>query len=398
MDNGSNSNIKQFLSIILGFISMYLVTTNNKMLMLLSMGLIVSLICSWYSSLKIWIHKVELLYKEIRARKYFFVTDNGYRTDLKKRRELGEYIYKITNFGFFFIVFMLIIFSTFFGKIVSVPIYMLVIIFLCIAMIGIILQARNYLTSLYYYLIPILPLLFYIDLLGSSEIIALILFFLLIAVIYLIFVLIIPIHFLRKINNTTLIFGVLLSIVIPILFDVINGYFSENFLSRIDSLVYSEFINSIENQQVLNFIIDNPDLNNFLKVIFHTMGRVSLIEQKEFLSQISFLWLSSYAIGSLIINTKLKVASLVAEDLYSKIQDIRNRENIEYEVVRDCIYFGGERFQELIFYDKSLKWKIREKEKELQFYQETNKAIRFAQWMRTKIIKLLKRLIYKEIH
>ncbi|WP_392373212.1 hypothetical protein, partial [Streptococcus suis] len=100
-------------------------------------------------------------------------------------------------------------------------------------------------------------------------------------------------HFLRKINNTTLIFGVLLSIVIPILFDVINGYFSENFLSRIDSLVYSEFINSIENQQVLNFIIDNPDLNNFLKVIFHTMGRVSLIEQKEFLSQISFLWLSS---------------------------------------------------------------------------------------------------------
>ncbi|WP_105154833.1 hypothetical protein [Streptococcus suis] len=398
MDNGSNSNIKQFISIFLGFIAMHLVTTNNKILMLLSMVIIVSLICSWYSSLKIWVRKVGLLYKEIRARKYFFVTDNGYRTDLKKRRELGENIYKITNFGFFVIVSMLIIISTFFGKIISVPIYMLVIIFLWIAMIGIILQARNYLTSLYYYLIPILPLLFYIDLLGSFEIIALILFFLLISVIYLIFVLIIPIHFLRKINNTTLIFGVLLSIVIPILFDVINGYFSENFLSRIDSLVYSEFINSIENQQVLNFIIDNPDLNNFLKVIFHTMGRVSLIEQKEFLSQISFLWLSSYAIGSLIINTKLKVGSLVAEDLYSKIQNIRNSEEIEYEVVRDCIYFGGERFQELIFYDKSLKWKIREEEKELQFYQETNKAIRFAQCMRTKIIKLLKRLIYKEIH
>ncbi|HFR3676808.1 TPA: hypothetical protein ACHVD8_002246, partial [Streptococcus suis] len=93
MDNGSNSNIKQFISIFLGFIAMHLVTTNNKILMLLSMVIIVSLICSWYSSLKIWVRKVGLLYKEIRARKYFFVTDNGYRTDLKKRRELGENIY-----------------------------------------------------------------------------------------------------------------------------------------------------------------------------------------------------------------------------------------------------------------------------------------------------------------
>lgn len=389
--------MKRIISILFGALSIYLVTTNNKWLVTLSIIIVIGLICFWHDFLKKWLCSMSVLYHEVRMREYFFVTDEGYRTDLKKRRELGEKIYKITNFSFFTVIFLLVGLSTIFGKIISIPISVLLIAFLCIATAGIILQARNYLTSLYYYLIPIIPVLLYIDLLKSSEILALIIFFVLIAIIYLIFVLIVPIHSLRKINNTTLIFGVLLSIAVPILFEyIISIHFSDYFLSTINPLVYKEFMQSIESKQVYNFIIDNPDISNLLKIIFDTLGRVELNEEKEIFSRMSFLWLSSYAIGSLIINAKLKIGSLVAKDLFMKVQQAVHKENVKYELLRDCVYFGDERIQDFIVFDEVFYSIIQREERQRQFYQETNTLIRIIQIIIEFFKKQLKRCVYKE--
>ncbi|HEL2384071.1 TPA: hypothetical protein TZS71_001860 [Streptococcus suis] len=396
MDNVSNIDMKRIISILFGALSIYLVTTGNKWLVTLSIIIIIGLIYFWHDFLKKWLCNMSVLYHEVRMREYFFVTDEGYRTDLKKRRELGEKIYKITNFSFFTVIILLVGLSTIFGKI-TIPISVLSSVFLWIATAGIMLQARNYLTSLYYYLIPIIPVLLYIDLLKRSEILALIIFFVLIAIIYLIFVLIVPIHSLRKINNTTLIFGVLLSIAVPILFEyIISIHFSDYFLSTINPLVYKEFMQSIESKQVYNFIIDNPDISNLLKIILDTLGRVELNEEKEIFSRMSFLWLSSYAIGSLIINAKLKIGSLVAKDLFMKVQQAVHKENVKYELLRDCVYFGDERIQDFIVFDEVFYSIIQREERQKQFYQETNKLILIIQRIIEFFKKQLKRCVYKE--
>lgn len=396
MDNVSNIDMKRIISILFGALSIYLVTTGNKWLVTLSIIIIIGLIYFWHDFLKKWLCNMSVLYHEVRMREYFFVTDEGYRTDLKKRRELGEKIYKITNFSFFTVIILLVGLSIIFGKI-TIPISVLSSVFLWIATAGIMLQARNYLTSLYYYLIPIIPVLLYIDLLKRSEILALIIFFVLIAIIYLIFVLIVPIHSLRKINNTTLIFGVLLSIAVPILFEyIISIHFSDYFLSTINPLVYKEFMQSIESKQVYNFIIDNPDISNLLKIILDTLGRVELNEEKEIFSRMSFLWLSSYAIGSLIINAKLKIGSLVAKDLFMKVQQAVHKENVKYELLRDCVYFGDERIQDFIVFDEVFYSIIQREERQKQFYQETNKLILIIQRIIEFFKKQLKRCVYKE--
>ena len=62
------------------------------------------LVFSWKSKLVVWLKNKNNLLKDIRKRKYFYITEKGYKTDLKKRRELGSAIYAFSNIGFIVLI------------------------------------------------------------------------------------------------------------------------------------------------------------------------------------------------------------------------------------------------------------------------------------------------------
>lgn len=314
MDNQSNKTLskKQLISAIPFIVGMIINTyySNRTLLMIYFSFYYLGLVYYWrreiISNCK---HTISLI-KEIRQRRYFYVTDTDYKSDVVKRREVGTSII-IFAYGFFFAVLSLIYIFLQVG-IASNLIYYLGVIATCLVLIAIFFRMRYYWTSFYYYLLPIIILsvnesLFSWEKIGSTN--SIIVYFVITGISYLVFSLILPVPYLRKVSNTTLIVGAMVSIIVP---------------------------------TFMEYIVSNPTK------VYSTMN---------------FLWLSGYAIGSFIINMKLKLGTLKAKALYEDCFD----GNKSYKILRDIVYFGGDEYRNRIVDNSEYRRIITEREEEEQF-------------------------------
>ncbi len=158
---------KHLISYGMGYLAAYLFVQNNFFSKFLAVIIIVGLVFVWRNNLFQWIKLKYELFKHIRNRDYFFVTEKGYKTDLQKRRELGNAVYALTNIAFIIVVFIFSIITKLFDIQSMGWGQLLIIGALYIAMFGIVLAVRNYLTGLYYYLLPWLVIVCTVDYVGS---------------------------------------------------------------------------------------------------------------------------------------------------------------------------------------------------------------------------------------
>lgn len=302
-------------------------------------------------------HTVSLI-REIRQRRYFYVTDTDYESDVVKRREVGTSII-IFAYGFFFAVLSLI-YIFFQVGIASNLRYYLGVIAACLVLIAIFFRMRYYLTSCYYYLLPIIILsvnesLFSWEKIGSTN--SIFVYFIICGISYLVFSLILPVPYLRKVSNTTLIVGAMVSIVVPTLMEyIITNHLIEQIYT--DNKALQVLLTDLP-EQLDKFT--NSD--NSIKELLNNLSILIIKDQMKVFSTVNFLWLSGYVIGSFIINIKLKIGTMKANMLYDRRFDA----DIRYETLRDIVYFGGDSFKNRIVDNSEYRRIIYEREEKEQF-------------------------------
>lgn len=159
---------------------------------------------------------------------------------------------------------------------------------------------RNYFSTVYYYIIPILFLSYFSKFSEISILDKGINYLIGTSISYMIIVVLMPIYILRNIMDLTWLFGVLTSILIQL---------------------------SIE---------------------------YKLIELSQVSSQnqiIIFLCLSAYSIGTIFINLKIKLGDIKAKEIYEEIY-LQDVEQVSYTLLKDCVYYGGEKYEEKIMENK----------------------------------------------
>lgn len=267
-----------------------------------AIGFIILLIIFITILLKFIDTKLPIL-KDVRKRKYFFVTEKGYKTDLRKRREIGNIIYWITNIGFVLLTLFAAIFLR--GNFTSFIKY-LIHGAIGLAIFGIVLAARNYLTGLYYYLIPWIVLLATIDYMphcdNNIKVIAIFILWTLLS--YTVLTVLLPLHSLRKVNNTTWIFGVLTTLLISIIFEYGLQY---SFVNNSQNELISKVITIESLEQFKVSIKVKQIIVDLLKRFIEISNSYEMSSINSELSLMRFLMLTSYSIGSIIINLKIKL-------------------------------------------------------------------------------------------
>ncbi|ORO49955.1 hypothetical protein B7725_01775 [Streptococcus oralis subsp. tigurinus] len=297
--------------------------------------------------------------KEIRRRKYFFITEKGYKTDLKKRRELGAAVYYLTNIGFMVILVVISVLNSlnlvaFKGLIAIVAIGAMI-----IALAGIIIAAKNYLTGLYYYLIPLAMLLFTLDYVKSfSDIKSIVVYIILVFIAYSVFAILLPLHSLRKITNMTWLFGVLTTLLVPLLFEYFFQYYIINEINgqiSNESITLETLMKLNLSTEVISFFKENPDAIELIKRFREMSISFEIHSLTSELSVIRFLLLTAYSLGTIIITSKIKLGKSKAKDLYN---NIKSSPEVQYSELRDCIFYGGEEYENRIMDNEILRSKI----------------------------------------
>ena len=154
---------KQLISIGFGYLATFLFVQDKFFTYIIALCIFVGLVLFWRKNLIQWMEVNYNLFRDIRKRKYFFVTEKGYKTDLKKRRDLGSAVYWLTNVGLIVIILVLSFINKIFGVQVAGLGLWLFYGGTIVAFLGILFAIRNYLTGLYYYLLPLIVVLFTID-------------------------------------------------------------------------------------------------------------------------------------------------------------------------------------------------------------------------------------------
>ena len=312
----------------------------------------------WSKEIIINCKKTIALRKEIRRRTYFYVTDTDYESDVVKRREVGQNFVSLA-YGIF-LAFGAVLYLFFqIGIDLNKKGYISVIVF-SLVFIAFFSYVRYYWTSFYYYLLPIIILsvnesLFSWEKIGSTN--SIIVYFIICGISYLVFSLILPVPYLRKVSNTTLIVGAMVSIVVPTLMEYI-------ITNHIIEQIYTD------NKALQVLLTDLPEQldkfansDNSIKELLNNLSILIIKDKMKVFSTVNFLWLSGYAIGSFIINMKLKLATIKAKALYEDCFD----GNKSYEILRDIVYFGGDEFKNRIVDNSEYRRIITEREEKEQF-------------------------------
>ncbi|WP_414255974.1 hypothetical protein [Streptococcus cristatus] len=361
-----------FISTILGYIGLALFIQPNNLAKFVAICIFIGLLFFWKNKL---INKVQLkwnLLKEIRRRKYFYITEKGYKTDLKKRRELGSAVYLLTNIGFIVIIAVISLFNlnnlgVFKGLIAIVAIGAMI-----IALAGIIIAAKNYLTGLYYYLIPLAMLLFTLDYVKSfSDIKSIVVYIILVFIAYSVFAILLPLHSLRKITNMTWLFGVLTTLLVPLLIEYFFQYFIINEINgqiSNESITLETLMKLNLSTEVISFFKENPDAIELIKRFREMSVSFEIHSLTSELSVIRFLLLTAYSLGTIIITSKIKLGKSKAKDLYNKINSSLE---VQYSELRDCIFYGGEEYENRIMDNEILRSKIISEEEKCDKNQDS---------------------------
>ena len=369
---------KQFMSIGAGYFAAFLFVQDKFFTYIISFCIFVGLVLVWRKNLIQWMKVNYNLFKDIRKRKYFFVTEKSYKTDLKKRRDLGSAVYSLTNVGFIILILTLSFINKIFGVQIASLGVKLIWGGIIVAFLGILFAIRNYLTGLYYYLLPWIVILCTIDYVHSySNIEAIVIFIVVVLISYIVLTLSFPLHSLRKITSSTWIFGALTTFLIPLLLEYIFKYY-------VTDTIHSELINrpitieSLENSNIsmdiISFVKENP-------VIIELISRfrdISVSYELNFISSelsvVRFLLLTSYSIGTIIITLKIKLGESKAKDIFSKIKSERD---VSYSELRDCIFYGGDKYEDKIMGNPIFETIILRKEESFDKYIEDTWWIKY---------------------
>ena len=329
---------QKLISIMLGYLGITLFIHPSYLVKLVAVCIFVGLLFFWKKKMVNWVQLKWGLLKEIRRRKYFFITEKGYKTDLKKRRELGAAVYYLTNIGFMVILVVISVLNSlnlvaFKGLIAIVAIGAMI-----IALVGIIIAAKNYLTGLYYYLIPLAMLLFTLDYVKSfSDIKSIVFYIILVFIAYSVFAILLPLHSLRKITNMTWLFGVLITLLVPLLLEYFQYYIINEIKEPIsnESITLETLMKLNLSTEVISFFKENPDAIELIKRFREMSISFEIHSLTSELSVIRFLLLTAYSLGTIIITSKIKLGKSKAKDLYNKI---KSSPEVQYSELRDCIF------------------------------------------------------------
>ena len=341
---------KQLISIGFGYLATFLFVQDKFFTYIIALCIFVGLVLFWRKNLIQWMEVNYNLFRDIRKRKYFFVTEKGYKTDLKKRRDLGSAVYWLTNVGLIVIILVLSFINKIFGVQVAGLGLWLFYGGTIVAFLGILFAIRNYLTGLYYYLLPLIVVLFTIDYVHSyTNIKTIVIFIVAVLILYILLTLSLPLHSLRKITSSTCIFGVLTTFLIPLLLEYIFKYYvMDTIHGNVVNIPIT--IESLENSnismEIISFAKKNPVIIELINRFRDISVSYELNSMSSELSVIRFLLLTSYSIGTIIITLKIKLGESKAKDIFSKIKSLGG--HVEYSDLRDCIFYGGEKYEDKI--------------------------------------------------
>lgn len=208
-------------------------------------------------------------------------------------------------------------------------------------------------TTLFYCIIPLISFFIYnlfgtfLTLLPSPIKFCIYLF--ITGICYVLYVLILPLHILRKLNKKTVIISAILTISSTVLIQfsslftniMINEHqmFLKKEMIKRDTSFSKEIINFLSNEDIINII------NHFI--------RKELME--EFTGIFSLLTVGltlSFLIGGLLVNLRLSKAKKKAKTiLYSSL--LANID-MEYEILIKCAYLGGDEYESIIMSNSNL--------------------------------------------
>ena len=348
----------------------------------------------WRKELKEWIVDKLAKYKLIREKKMYYVTEKGYLTDLKSRQEIDQAVFSVI-YGSYIPMYIV----TFFTMKIQFPEVVQYIIW-TILILGIILLLRCYIPSLLYYSVPLVSsiILFSINDFEHISSTKSIVFFLITSIVlYALLTLIIPLHTIRKISDRSWLVGVLISLLISLLLQYITGIMMKDIYSSVyeyREVTIEAFEKSGASFEFITFLKSNPLVMEILKGVQHDLYDLlkykNLATASSIFSLVSFLSISSYSLGKILFDLKLRLGESKAKDIYEKIE---NQENVDYEDLRDCIFYGGEKYQDKIFSNREYKKTIISTEQGFEFYvEERNWVIRISHFTQN-VVGFLKKLI-----
>ncbi len=324
----------------------------------------------------------------------YYVTEKGYLTDLKSRQEIDQAIFSVI-YGTIFLISIVTLFTV---KIQFPEIVQYII--LTILILGIIMSSRFYIPSLFYYSVPLISTIIFFSIndfehLSSVESIGT--FLINSSLFYALLTLILPLHSIRKITNRSWLVGVLISLSISLLLQYIPGNMMKNMYSSVYE--YRQVtIDIIEKSgasfEFITFLKSNPLVMEILKGVQHDLYDLlkykNLATASSIFSLVSFLSISSYSLGKILFDLKLRLGEAKAKDIYEKLE---NQENIDYEDLRDCIFYGGEKYQDKIFSNPEYKKTIISTEQGFEFYVEKRNWVIGISHFTQNVVEFLKKRI-----
>ena len=395
-----SKNIKIFISLLIVYVVCENLGQASVLQRLFALVGILGLFYWWRKELKGWFVDKRDKHKLIREKKLYYVTEKGHVTDLKTRKEVGRAIYYASTIIFFLIIIVLpAIISLFYTGRVRIPEFFQWIL-LSIPFFGIIMSSSHYFPSLFYYSVPLISLIILFNTNDFDDVLSVnnIGVFLIASILmYVLLTLILPLHSIRKITDRSWVVGVLISISVSLILQYIPGYIMKYMYSSVYE--YREVtIDIIEKSgasfEFMTFLKSNPlvlnMLNDVRRNLYDLLEYKNLATASSIFSLVSFLSISSYSLGKILFDLKLKLGEAKAKDIYEKIEI---QENVAYEDLRDCIFYGGEKYQDKIFFNREYKNTIISTEQGFEFYDEKRKWVIGISHFAQNVVEILKKLI-----
>ena len=372
----------------------------------LSLGLMILSILLLSKPFKRWIaNKNPDIRINISSKEYYYINEKGNKTyynQLKWVRFLN-----FITLSFFLFVSLGLVWVFFRNYEHS---YLLFFIINCLAgffFVQIVLFSYFTFIVLFYYLIPLVLLFFLLVLLNYNVELVLIteskvMLILLSFVAYCIMIFSIPIPNNRKLLSVSVLLDALIAILI--------GLFLEENIAKIEIFFYNQVSTNANIKayitEFLSLFNENSmfeGLSLFKKTILGIPEFISYIKKMKFIyilqnmekilgvsKNITFILFSSYSIARILVGLKIKIGEAKAKDIYEKIE---NQENVAYEDLRDCIFYGGEKYQDKICSNPEYKKTIISTEQGFEFYVEKRKWVIGISHFTQNVVEFLKKLI-----
>lgn len=342
-------NFKKFYSLCSIGLFLLAVCSNNKILLLISFILLLSISGYYYVKIHNPFNNIKNLIKEVRDKNYFYILDESMKTDIEKRRIIDKRLFEFSSFIIMLIVSVFALILVFFSNeavifVLGIISYILFFVDLMIYL----LRYRYYWVSFQYYLIPIAVSILILNSFDDIQKFSVILFyFFLVLVCYLALTIVLPLPYLRKVSKSTFFVGVILSVTIPIIINnFLNPYMIDTIKKSIQIVVTPEMIEQIGLPKEINEYFSNKQLAEIISQYREIVIDVKLDAEKEVFTTIGNMCISSYTLGTLIMNYKIKLGEDIAKDKYRQLSKYTGMDL--YREIRGCVFYGCENYKDKI--------------------------------------------------